>query len=185
MTQIDKTSPLLSRYEECLAFILKEEGGYANNKADRGGPTNRGITQRKYDEWQERHGLPLQDIRRITHSEVEAIYRGAFWNQCDCPNLHIPIDLVVFDSAVQHGPGRAAKWLQHVVGAAVDGVIGFKTLYAVNDNVMRGRIKTIVSDYLDLRSAFYSGIIARDPTQKIFERGWRSRMVRLEAATRT
>lgn len=171
-----------NRYPDCLAFILRAEGGYVNDPADHGGATNQGITQRTYDEWQERHGLPTQSVRLISKDEVSSIYEGAYWNKCECANLPQPLDLVVFDSAVQHGTERASKWLQHLVCVAVDGVIGFKTLYAVNDYVMRNRLKTLVNDYMDARYAFYAGIIARDPTQKQFERGWKNRMVRLEFA---
>ena len=172
----------MDRFVQCLEFVLGREGEYSNLKDDRGGATNCGITQRTYDEWQERHGLPTQSVRLISKDEVSCIYKGAYWNKCECANLPQPIDLVVFDSAVQHGTERACKWVQHLVCVAVDGVIGFKTLYAVNDYVMRNRLKTLVDDYMDARYAFYAGIISRDPTQKKFERGWNNRMVRLEFA---
>ena len=38
------------------------------------------------------------------------------------------VDLMVFDMAVNSGPGRAGKILQRVVGATVDGGIGPQTL---------------------------------------------------------
>ena len=64
----------------------------------------------------------------------------------------------------------------------VDGAIGPKTLYAVNDYVMRNRIKVLIDDYMDLRNAFYAGIVTRDPTQARFRKGWSRRMCRLSSA---
>ena len=38
-------------FDACLAFTLKEEGGYSDNPADPGGATNMGITLATYRQW--------------------------------------------------------------------------------------------------------------------------------------
>jgi hypothetical protein len=38
-------------FDTCLAFTLKEEGGYSDNPADPGGATNMGITLATYRQW--------------------------------------------------------------------------------------------------------------------------------------
>ena len=38
-------------FETALLFVLKWEGGYVNNKYDKGGATNYGITQNTYNNW--------------------------------------------------------------------------------------------------------------------------------------
>lgn len=171
-----------NRYPDCLAFVLRAEGGYVDDPADHGGATNQGITQRTFDDWQESHGLPLQSVRLISAEEVAAIYRNHYWRRIHGDDLPPRIDLMVFDTAVQHGVSRASKWLQAVVMSPVDGVVGYKTLYAVNDYVMRNQIKVMIDDYMDLRNAFYAGIVARDPTQARFRKGWSRRMYRLSSA---
>ena len=171
-----------NRYPDCLAFVLRAEGGYVNDPLDHGGATNQGITQRTFDDWQESNGLPLQSVRLISAEEVAAIYRNHYWRRILGDDLPPRIDLMVFDTAVQHGVSRAAKWLQSVVMSPVDGVVGPKTLYAVNDYVMRNRIKVLIDDYMDLRNAFYAGIVTRDPTQARFRKGWSRRMCRLSSA---
>lgn len=34
----------MESWKELAAFVLEREGGYVNNKADKGGPTNKGVT---------------------------------------------------------------------------------------------------------------------------------------------
>ncbi|MBK7356354.1 glycosyl hydrolase 108 family protein [Propionivibrio sp.] len=151
-----------NRYPDCLAFVLRAEGGgVVDDPADHGGATNQGITQRTYDDWQASHGLPLHSVRLISNEEVSAIYRNHYWRRIHGDDLPPRIDLMVFDTAVQHGVSRASKWLQAVVMSPVDGVVGYKTLYAVNDYVMRNQIKVMIDDYMDLRNAFYAWIVAR------------------------
>ncbi|WP_263496528.1 MULTISPECIES: glycosyl hydrolase 108 family protein [unclassified Mesorhizobium] len=47
-----------SREKESLAKVLAHEGGYSNNKADPGGPTMKGVTQRVYDGYRQGRGFP-------------------------------------------------------------------------------------------------------------------------------
>jgi Glycosyl hydrolase 108 len=39
---------MADNFDTCLAFTLKAEGGYSDNSADPGGPTNMGITLATY-----------------------------------------------------------------------------------------------------------------------------------------
>jgi lysozyme family protein len=43
------------------------------------------------------------------------------------------IRYAVFDAAVNSGPGTSVRWLQEAVGATPDGVLGPKTLAAINE----------------------------------------------------
>lgn len=166
----------MSRYAECLAHVLKFEGGFVDDPDDRGGATNQGITQATFDAWQDNRELPRRAVRDITDYEVEAIYHVRYWSPCRGDDLHPPLDLVVFDAAVQHGPHRAIKWLQELVGVQVDGTSGEKTLYAVNGHVLSNGVTDLVDAYMTHRASFYASIIARDPSQKKFQKGWANRM---------
>ena len=83
-------------------------------------------------------------------------------------DLPAGIDLVVFDAAVNSGPGRAAKWLQACVGVEVDGDIGPKTLAAVNafDPTQ------LIDDYKRRRLSFLLDL----PTWGTFGKGWTKRV---------
>lgn len=166
----------MNRFAQCLAYVLRHEGGYVNHPADRGGATNRGITQATYDEWRVSNGLSRNPVVGISADEVSAIYRTRYWRPCGADRFGAPLDLVVFDAAVQHGPGRAAKWLQRVVGAVPDGQVGPMTVRAVDAFVERNGMAALVGDLLGIREGFYREIVANDPTQKVFAKGWANRL---------
>lgn len=174
----------MTRFVECLSYVLQHEGGYSNHRADRGGATNRGITQATYDEWRVGNGLSRNPVVGISQFEIEAIYAGRYWRPVRADDLPVPLDLVVFDAAVQHGAGRAAKWLQRVVGAIPDGRIGPRTLDAMRSTVAHGSLARVVHDFLDIREDFYGEIVANDPSQAVFSRGWSRRMAAIRAAVK-
>lgn len=165
----------MNRYEECLEYILLKEGGYSNHPSDRGGATNKGVTQRTYNAYLTKHQLPLRSVEEIDSHEVSIIYQEEYWDKCRCSDIPFPLDLAVFDSAVQHGTTRASKWLQNCVGTSADGVVGDKTIYAVHDKVINKRLEDVLDNYINGRIAFYAQIIKNDPTQEKFAKGWKNR----------
>jgi len=163
------------RFDECLPYILKFEGGYTFNPNDRGGSTNKGITQRNYDAWRSKQNLPMRPVQEITDDEVRSIYLTEYWAKASCPLLPSPVDLVVFDSAVNCGTGRAVKWLQKAVGVKEDGAYGAKTNAAV---LLHGAMETAL-EILNFRDDFYEDIIDHDPSQLVFRNGWHNRIDKL------
>ena len=167
-------------FRKSLDFVLQWEGGYVNHPNDRGGATNRGITQATYDSWRIRNGLSRSPVSGISGEEVSDIYASGYWKPVCADDLMAPLDLCVFDAAVQHGPGRAAKWLQRVVGAKQDGAIGPKTLTALALLIDRDGLEAVIGYYMEIRDEFYQDIVARDPSQAVFMRGWMNRMAALD-----
>src|SRR6201986_252592 len=62
-----------------LPFILRWEGGFVDDPDDRGGRTNKGVTQNVYHAWRADQGLPQQDVQQINDQEVAAIYYQRYW----------------------------------------------------------------------------------------------------------
>ena len=62
-------------FEASLPFILRWEGGYVNHPNDPGGATNKGVTQRVYDDWRGKKGLARRTVKQIEDAEVHAIYK--------------------------------------------------------------------------------------------------------------
>lgn len=170
----------MNRFEQCLKFVLTWEGGYVHHRFDRGGATNQGITQRTYDEWRESKDLPLQPAGFMEQSERDSIYRERYWGPVRGEQLPPPVDLVVFDSAVNCGPGTAARWLQRAVGAKPDGIVGARTLEAV------GKRDALIVAYevIRQRRGYYAKIVEQDPTQAVFAHGWENRVAALEKEMR-
>ena len=121
----------MSAFAEALALTLQFEGGYSDVADDRGGATNFGITQKVYDHYLNGLGDPLNDVADISSAEVAAIYRMWYWNPAHADALVSRLAKVHFDSAVNHGVGRAVKFLQQLVGVTTDGMWGPATFAAV------------------------------------------------------
>lgn len=170
----------MSRFSECLKFILKWEGGYGNDSLDRGGPTNCGVTQATYDAYRLGKGLGRQPVVGISAPEVADVYWSRYWKPVRGDNLPRGIDLVVFDAAVNHGIKQAAKFLQRAVGVGDDGVIGEVTIEAVISDAASGLTKDNIASIIGQRRAFYENLVARAPGQKKFFNGWMNRLSSLE-----
>ena len=161
----------MSRFEDCLARILKHEGGYVNDPLDSGGRTNLGVTQRVWEEFVG-HPVTEADMKALTPEKIAPMYKLKYWNPSYCEVLPKGLDYVVFDFAVNAGTGRSVKTLQQAIGCVSDGVIGPKTMAAIND----ANPKDLIAKFSDARADFYQGIVARKPDQARFIKGWLNRV---------
>jgi lysozyme family protein len=155
-----------------LPLILIFEGSFTDNPNDRGGRTNRGITQRTYDSYRQILKLPLGDVENITDSEVSAIYYNYYWLPTHCDKMPEKVAVVCFDTAVNSGTGRSAKTLQQVLGVTPDGVIGPATLA----KLMTCDPLDVANSFLTARVNFYNNIVAKNPDQQVFLKGWLRRV---------
>lgn len=162
-----------ANYEACLAETLRYEGGYADHPRDPGGATMRGVTQRTYDRYRARQGKPSRPVKLIAESELQAIYRGGYWNPVRGDELAWGADLTVFDFGVNSGPSRAVRYLQKAIGAKVDGVFGPKTLE--RQRAVAG--ERIIKKVNAARSSFVRGL----STFEVFGKGWSRRIASVEA----
>lgn len=160
-------------FSHCLAYVLLSEGGYVNNAADKGGPTNHGITQAVYDAYRKAHKLTTQDVRQIAPIEVEEIYFGEYWQPTECDSLPSGVDYCIFDYAVNSGDDHAERDLQAALKVKVDGKIGPKTLQAAAGADPKALINSICDDRL-----IYLRHLRNYPT---FGKGWDARVASVRA----
>jgi lysozyme family protein len=153
----------------CLAHVLKSEGGYVNHPNDKGGATNKGITQAVFSEYLKSRGLPVESVREITPADVERIYATRYWNAAKCREFPPKVAAVLFDAAVNHGVTKAIKLLQRALGLAEDGIVGPKTLAA-------SEAFGVSEVFCKTREKFYRDIVAAKPDQAVFLRGWLNRI---------
>ena len=163
---------MIENYPKALASVLAHEGGYVNNPKDPGGMTNLGCTKTT---WEEYCGHPVDErtIRSLTPLDVAPLYKRKYWDKVKADDLPNGVDYVVFDAAINSGPGRAAKWLQACVNVYADGVIGDKTLQAVRNK----DAKELINDYCAYRLA-YLKMLQTWPT---FGKGWERRVKEVNA----
>ena len=156
-----------SNYDECLKTILHHEGGYVNHPKDPGGETNLGVTKRVYEE----HG-GTKDMKDLLVEDVAPIYKKGYWDKMKGDDLPGGLDLCVFDFGVNAGPGRAAKFLQSMIGTTVDGGIGPNTLAKVEEYVRENGEHETVKKYQEMRQKYYEQLSTFDT----FGKGWTRRV---------
>jgi lysozyme family protein len=163
-------------WQKSFEMMLESEGGYVNHPSDPGGMTNLGVTKRVWEEWVGRESNE-KEMRSLTPEMVAPLYKRRFWDACKCDELPSGIDYLVFDFAVNAGPGRSAKILQAAVGATPDGAIGPMTLAAVNKHDGA----ELVTKFSDAKEAFYRSL----NTFGTFGKGWLNRVAAVKVKADT
>lgn len=159
-------------FEQCLALVLKSEGGFVNNVKDPGGMTNLGVTKAVWENWVG-HPVTEADMRALGPQDVSPLYKTNYWDKISGDSLPLGVDYAVFDMAVNSGVSRAAKTLQQVLGVTpVDGQIGPATLRACEE----ANAREVATRVCEARLAFLQSL----PTYATFGRGWSSRVSEVE-----
>ena len=171
----------MTRAEHCIGIVLQFEGGLVDHPADRGGSTNKGITQITYDAHRREKGLPPQPVQFIADSEVLEIYTAGYWTAAHCYQMAPPVDLAVMDCAVHSGPARSIKFLQQCVGVEDDGICGPATLQALAQCINHTSAQMVAQSVIMRRRKFLQELTMRDPSQRVFLHGWINRCDRLAA----
>jgi len=151
-----------ANFDKCLEMLLHHEGGYVNHPDDPGGETNLGVTKKVYVA-----SGGKKSMKKLTVKDVAPIYKKSYWARLKCDDLPSGLDFCAFDWGVNSGTGRAAKALQKICGASVDGAIGPKTLALIN----RQSPKYMIEEFGKIRQEFYESL----GTFKTFGKGWTRR----------
>ena len=152
---------------KCLETILHHEGGYVNHPKDPGGETNLGVTKRVYEDFG-----GTKDMKDLTREDVEPIYKKNYWDRVKGDQLPSGLDLAVFDFGVNAGTGRAAKYLQTMIGTVADGGIGPNTLAKLSEYVKEHGLKETIENYSKARQEYYESLSTFDT----FGKGWTRRV---------
>lgn len=145
-------------FADAVELVLQHEGGTSDHPADPGGLTRYGISRAAY---------PHLDIANLSVDQAKEIYRRDYWLASRCDAMPYMLALPLFDAAVNCGVRRAATFLQYALNVRADGVIGPKTLAAVDALDEDGRERVLI-DMLALRCKHYGSL----PTVRDFGRGW-------------
>jgi lysozyme family protein len=144
------------RFDRLIGKVLEHEGGYVCDPADPGGETKYGICKRSY---------PAIDIKSLTLEQAKGIYYCEWWLRLRCNDIdNDQVAQKLLDTAVNVGKAAGVKILQKAlcdVGlkVAIDGVIGPKTLDAIN----RADPVTLLTAMRSQHAAHYHQIIERNP----------------------
>jgi hypothetical protein len=141
-----------TRFKTLIIDILKREGGYVNNPSDRGGATNKGITQQVYDTFRIKNKLLKQTVKLISMDETLEIYYREYYSplSLDAVKEESSAD-ILFDLAVNSGVGKAKS---------------FETKYGYDAITL-----------LTARNNLYTQICKKKSSQKKFLKGWQNRLI--------
>jgi len=158
---------MTENFDHSLDLVLKSEGGFVNNPKDPGGMTNLGVTASTWANFKGRN-TNEKEMRSLTRDDVAPLYEKKYWDACKCDDLPSGVDYLVFDFAVNSGPGRSVKTLQRALGLPEDGAVGPVTIQTID--VMD---KTeLIARFSDAKKQFYESL----PTFATFGNGWLKRV---------
>lgn len=180
-------------YEE----TANNEGGYANDKDDKGGETFKGIARQFETNWpgwlivdklKQQPDFPnnlslSSDLQKLVLTK----YKTNYWDALNLDFIkHQKVANELFDTAVNMGVGRAALFFQRVLNVMnrkgtlfqdlkLDAQVGPKTVGVFNGLTMQD--KEYVWRLLNcLQGEKYISICEANPTQEKFMRSWASRV---------
>ena len=143
--------------EVAISKTLTYEGGFTNNKKDRGGPTNWGITIHDARlHW--KPDATVEDVKNMPKSVAIDIYRKKYWAVMGCDERPSGPSAFEFDTGVNSGVGRVFVWR--------------KTLDAQHLSPV---------EYVKAFSAKRSSFLHSLRAFKVFGKGWSRRVADLEA----
>lgn len=184
----------MSDFEPAIKILLVHEGGYVNNPNDSGGATNYGVSLRflrDYPNLGDFDGdgdVDIEDIKNMTLDDAKKIYKELWWDKYKYGSIvDQTIATKVFDASVNMGSSRAHKLLQQALNDAfslklsVDGILGPATFHVVNA-CTDDTEQLLLNSYCNEMWKFYQQIIANNPKNKVFERGWKNRAFSLSKA---
>lgn len=157
-------------------FILRWEGGFVNDPLDRGGATNKGITIGTFRRFYGQEAI-VEQLKQITDDQWLRIFKEGYWDPWKADQIkNQSIANIVVDWAWASGPVTAIKQVQRILGVVDDGVVGPKTLAAINAADPR----TLFAEIHAARLKFVENIVQKNPTQVRFLKGWKNRINAIE-----
>ena len=171
----------MTTFDRALEYTFKNEGGFSNDAHDRGGATRFGITHEEASRWCHRP-VSIEEMKEFPLEQAKAIYEAWYWKPLGCDRVNSPgIAICFFDIGVVRGigvPPRYAQLICNRLGSvlAVDGHMGPKTLAAINGLQSPAEF---IHQFAVMTESGFRAIVAANPTQKVFERGWVARAHRL------
>lgn len=175
-------------------FTTKWEGGLTDHPADRGQITKYGVSlaflkgvaaeSQSNRDTLERMGIRLPITRNViidlTEAQAASLFRWQFWDKLTLDLIPLRPAAILYDAAVNSGPAQSVKLAQRGYNRCVaygqplvvDGIMGPATRAAMQ----LADTDKCLSAMLDAREAFFQTIVANNPSQQVFLRGWINRV---------
>lgn len=164
----------MADFRKAFEVMIRNEGGYVSHtvKGDRGGQTYAGISRKAFPGWPGWFIIDNGGQLSLLREMVAQFYSDNFWTCNDVDSDDVATSL--FDFSVNAGKRTAVKLAQIVTGVEPDGVIGPKTVAAINAM----DTELFVLRFTLAKVARYNAIVAKDRSQLKFLHGWLNRALK-------
>lgn len=169
----------MSNFEIAIHRVLKDEGGFVDDRQDSGGATNFGISLRWLKSLPDLpkvfscSDIGIETIQQLTREQAIFLYRHYFWDPYHYERiLDQRIATKVFDFTVNagsHASHTALQWALRASGhdkIPIDGILGEYTFKAVNG----ANAQVLLAAFRSEIAGYYRGL--KNPH---FESGWLAR----------
>jgi lysozyme family protein len=174
------TKMLTEDFCRAFEFLARNEGGFVNHPADKGGATKYGVTLTTLRRWRKDMTLGDYDVAALTRDEAKQIYYKEYWCLLRLDEVSkLAVATAVFDAGILFGPVVAVRAAQRALldagsNVKVDGLLGPKTVQALS----AASEQEWISFFTHHLNARISEIIKFNPRLAVFEAGWRARIGR-------
>lgn len=184
----------MASIDKLIPFILKWEGGFVNDPTDRGGATNKGVTIATYEAYCRQKGLPrptVEQLKNIPDAHWRDIIKTMFWDKWHADDIHSQKIANILVDWVWGSGKHGIVIPQKLLGVEPDGIVGNKTLSAVNfadpdelfEALFDARVE-FLNDIVNNSIAKFERKIGRKATEKEllkhtnkrFLKGWLNRL---------
>lgn len=177
----------MANFDRAVEVLLRHEGGYVNNVRDPGGATNFGVSLRFLRnqslinaDYDKDGDLDENDIRLMNQRQASDIYRKMFWDKCGVSYINSQaVANMAFGLCVNMGPSPAIKLLQRAANMLaghglllVDGELGPKSVQMINAL----QPYDLLAKYKEAAIGYYEDLVERNPSLKVFLKGWLNRI---------
>lgn len=161
----------MADFRKYAVLLRSLEGGFVNDPDDKGGATNCGVTLNTFRRY---YGMAstVEDLKRMTDIQWSRIMKTGYWDVMKADGIASQdIAEIMVDWCVNSGVS-VIRDIQTVVGVKPDGIVGPKTLAAINSAPQRELHERIRL----ARRHYYERIVAKNPKQSKFLKGWMNRL---------
>lgn len=158
-------------------FILSFEGGYSDHPLDKGGPTNKGVTiatWRSVGYDKDGDGdIDIDDLRLLSDSDVVSrVLRPHYWDRWQADKIRSQSIANILVDWVWASGSHGITNVQRILGVKQDGIVGPKTLAALNAR----EPSRLFAQIRAARVSFLDNLVRRSPSQRVFLKGWMRRL---------
>jgi hypothetical protein len=156
----NKTPQGKTTFDTAMNFVFPHEGGYGFHPADKGGHTKHGVTQSTLSAYLKKPAS-VEDVKNLTPEVARDLYKNMFWEPTRKQLAKYGMEndpkaqLVAFNAAMASGAGYSNPLIARHKGDPY-GMLSEHTKFMLHD------------------------IPSRNPSQKVFVKGWGNRQKDLE-----